>query len=162
MRFRVAALLATSALEILWSPVVISAQPGAKALRIGVLVGSGPSVASPNVEAFRRGLRDLGYVEGRNIAIEVRWAEGRLERFPEFVAELLSLKVDILVAGTVAAALAARQATTTIPIVLTVGDGAVGTGLAASLARPGGRLPDLARELGPARAGRDRTSDATG
>ena len=86
-------------------------------------------------EAFRRGLRELGYVEGQTIQLDVRWAEGRNERIPEIVAELVGLKVDVLVVGNSAVALAAKKATETIPIVMVAAD-PVGLGLVASLARP--------------------------
>jgi putative ABC transport system substrate-binding protein len=94
------------------------------------------------VEVFRQSLRELGYVEGQTIVLELRWAEGRLERIPELVAELVGLKVDVLVAVTTPAALAAKNATQTIPIVMVAGD-PVGLGLVASLARPGGNVTGL-------------------
>ncbi len=94
-------------------------------------------------EATRQGLRDLGYVEGQTIALEVRWAEGRPERFPELVTEMVRHKVDVMVVATTPGALAAKKSTQTIPIVMvTVGD-PVGSGLLVSLARPGGNLAGL-------------------
>jgi len=87
-----------------------------KVPRIGVLLGALPAPSHP-IEGLRRGLRDLGYVEGRNIAIEYRWTEGRYNRFPEFAADMVRLKVDLIVAAVTSAALAARDATNTIPIV---------------------------------------------
>lgn len=122
--------------------VPVFAQPSAKVWRIGFL---GPTAAnSPvyasRVEAFRVGLRELGYVEGRNIAIEFRWAEGKAERLPALAAELAALKVDVLVTATTPGALAAKRATKTIPIVLaSIGD-PVSTGVVASLARPGANV----------------------
>src|SRR5205085_6156012 len=92
--------------------------------------------------AFQQRLRELGYVEGQSIALEVRWAEGRMERIPELVAELVDLKMDVLVAGVSPAALAASKATRTIPIVMVAAD-PVGLGLVASLARPGGNVTGL-------------------
>ncbi len=92
------------------------------------------------MEAFRQGLRDLGSVEGKNIAIEVRSAEGKYERLPELAAELVRLKVDVIFASTTPAALAAKQATTTIPIVIGFVADPIGSGLVASLARPGGNI----------------------
>src|SRR4029453_14201547 len=94
---------------------------------------------SKSVEALRAGLRDLGYVEGKNIVIEYRWAEGKYDRLPNLVAELVALKVDVIVTtGGTPPSLAAKHATTTIPIVTTgVGD-AVSAGLVRTLARPGG------------------------
>jgi putative ABC transport system substrate-binding protein len=95
-------------------------------------------------EAFRQGLRDLGYVEGRTVLIEYRDAEGRFERLPALAAELVALKVDVIVAGGTPHALAAQQATRTIPIVLTGAGDPVPSGLVTSLARPGGNVTGLA------------------
>src|SRR5439155_12152934 len=119
--------------------------------RIGLLGAHSLSAQAKGVEALRAGLRDLGYVEGKNIVIEYRWAEGKYDRLPDLVAELVALKVDVIVtAGGTAPALAAKQATTTIPIVMAgVGD-AVAAGLVSSLARPGGNVTgvtDLEPEL---------------
>jgi putative ABC transport system substrate-binding protein len=95
------------------------------------------------LEAFRQGLRELGYVEGQNIILDERWAEGRVERLPDLVADLVRLKVDVLVVASTPGALAAKSATQTIPVVMVnVGD-PVGSGLVASLARPGGNLTGL-------------------
>ncbi len=116
-------------------------QQSGKVYRIGLLgVHSGQATR----EALRMGLRDLGYVEGKNIVIEHRWAEGKYDRLPALVAELVALKVDVIVTqGGTPPAVAAKRATTTIPIVMTgVGD-AVGTGLVTSLARPGGNVTGL-------------------
>jgi putative ABC transport system substrate-binding protein len=96
-----------------------------------------------NHAAFRQGLHEVGYVEGQTIVLEERWAEGKLERFPDLAAELARLQVDIIVAADVPAARAARQATERIPIVLAGGD-AVGTGLITNIARPGGNITGLA------------------
>src|SRR6266478_6023540 len=106
---------------------------------VGVLHGGSPDLNEPNVSAFRQGLAGLGYVEGRNILIEYRWAEGKPERFPVLAAELVALKADvILTAGGTLAALAAKQATTILPIVFTVVGDPIAEGLVTSLARPGG------------------------
>jgi putative ABC transport system substrate-binding protein len=94
-------------------------------------------------EAARQALGELGYVEGQTIALEVRWAEGRYERLPELVAEMVRLKVDVMVAATTPGALAAMKATTTIPVVVVAAGDPVGSGLVASLARPGGNLTGL-------------------
>ena len=134
-------LLATGAL--LAAPLASFAQqPQARIPRIGFLGVSTPAAWAPRVEAFRAGLRDLGYVEGKNIVIEFRFAEGKYDRLPELAAELVRLKVDVIVTHSVPGALAARQATTTnpIPVVMTNVADAVGSGIVASLARPGGNI----------------------
>ena len=125
------------------APLSSFAQQGAKIAQIGFLgVGSAPDWAS-QVEALRAGLRDLGYVEGKNVAIEYRWAEGKSERLRELAAELVRLKMDVLVTHTTPGSLAAKRATTTIPIVITTVGDPVGVGLAASLGRPGGNITGL-------------------
>jgi len=121
------------------------AQQSEKILRIGYLGNSSPALERDFVDAFRQGLRDLGYAEGHNILIEYRWAEGRYDRLPEFAAELVRLKVDVLLTAGTPGALAAKQATQTIPIVMAVSGDAVGTGLVQSLARPGGNITGLTR-----------------
>ena len=110
--------------------------------RIGILVGTAASSVSARVEAFRQRLRELGYVEGKNIVIEYRYAEGKVEGLPALAADLLNLKVDIIVtAGP--ATLAAKKATATIPIVFTAANDPLGTGVVFSLARPGGNITGL-------------------
>jgi putative ABC transport system substrate-binding protein len=106
---------------------------------IGYLGVGAPGTSASNVAALRQGLSETGYVEGQNLTIEYRWAEGRYDRLPAFAADLVGRKVNVIVAGAPPAAHAAKNATSTIPIVFTSGD-AVGDGLAASLARPGGNL----------------------
>jgi len=121
-------------------PAAEAQQPG-KVPRIGLIrLGSPPD---PLAEAFVQGLRDLGYVEGRTIAIEYRWAQGNPERIPHLTAELVRLKVDVIVTPGGPGGLAAKQATSTIPIVFPVSPDPVGTGLVASLARPGGNITGL-------------------
>jgi ABC-type uncharacterized transport system substrate-binding protein len=118
-------------------------QQPAKIRRVGFL---GPTTASGTarwVEALREGLRDLGYVEGKNIVIDFRWAEGKYERLPELAAELVRLKVDVIVTHGVGTS-AAKAATTTIPIVMALSGDPVGTGRVASLARPGGNVTGMA------------------
>jgi putative ABC transport system substrate-binding protein len=135
------------------APLAAEAQQAAKIARIGYL--STNLAASPHLrEAFRQGLRDLGYVEGRNVVIEYRSAEGKPERVPALAAELVALKVDLIVtAGSTLVTLAAMQATKTIPIVFTgVGD-PVTSGLVTSLARPGGNVTGLSG-LGPELVGK--------
>ncbi len=126
---------------LLAAPLAAEAQQTAKAPRIGWL-GDNPAAGPHLREAFLQGLRDLGYVEGRNLVIESRWAEGKIERFPALAAELVALKVDVIMAPGTPAALAVKQATKTIPIVFTAVD-AVTSGLITSLARPGGNLTGL-------------------
>ncbi len=124
---------------------------GAQQPRIGWVSGSGdPNTPGPQVEAFRQGLRDIGYVEGKNIVVEYRYAEGKMDRIPSLVAELVQLKVDVLVSPNGPAVLAAKQATKTIPIVMVVVLDPVATGIVDSLARPGGNITGVStlnREL---------------
>ena len=124
---------------LLVAPFVAEAQP--KLPRVGILSpgsGSDPFV-QPFLDVFRRGLRELGYVEGQTIVLEYRWAEGRYDRLPDLAAELVHLKVDVLVAVAVAIR-AARQATQTIPIVIAAADDPIVAGYVTSLARPGGNV----------------------
>ena len=119
------------------------AQQPKKVPRIGFLSGVSPSAISARIEAFRQGLRELGYVEGKNIVIEWRYAEGKLDRLPALAAELVRLKVDVIVTGGPPATRSAKQATATIPIVMAFDDDPVGSGFVASLARPGGNITGL-------------------
>ena len=107
-------------------------------------MASSPSLNPSLREAFRQGLRDLGYFEGKNILIEYRYADGKPERLPELAAELVGLKLDLIVVATTTGAQAAKKMTTTIPIVMVNGADPVGNGLVASLARPGGNVTGLA------------------
>src|SRR5215475_13177893 len=136
-------------------PIAVEAQQAAKVWKIAFL-GSSPSAASPFFQTFQQGLRELGYVEGQNIAIERRSSEGMTERLPDLAAEVVRLKVDVIVVDTCGAPLnAASQATSTIPIVVAAcNDDLVATGLISSLARPGGNitgLSELTPELGAKR-----------
>jgi len=119
------------------------AQQPKKIPRIGYLVAAPPSANSARIEAFRQSLRDLGYIEGQNLIIEYRYAEGKLDRLPELAAELVRLKFDAIFVQSTSAVQAAKKATTTVPIVSVSGD-PVGLGLVASLARPGGNVTGLA------------------
>ena len=131
------------------APLVVMAQLP-KTPRIGLLsVGS-----ATTADDFRQGLRELGYVEGQNILIEYRWAQGRLDRLPELANDLVRLKVDVIVSAGVAATRAAKQATSTIPIVMSAATDPLGAGLISSLARPGGNITGVATlesELGSKR-----------
>src|SRR5262245_33032804 len=121
-------------------------RPG-KTHRVGMLMTTTPEAASHVVAAFAEGMRELGHVEGQNVIIEYRWAEGRPERFAEQAADLVREKVDVIVASSQGPALAARRATTTIPIVMVNVTDPVGVGLVASLARPAGNVTGLSQQL---------------
>ena len=123
--------------------VTANGQQPAKVPRIGFLSSLSPGAVSARMDAFRQGLRELGYVEGKNIVIESRWAEGKTERLPELAAELVRLKVDVIVTGGPSVNRFAKEATVTIPIVLAFDNDPVGNGFAASLARPGGNVTGL-------------------
>jgi len=128
---------------LLAAPLTADAQPAAKVPRIGFLGNSTAALEANLVGPFREGLRELGYVEGRNILIEYRWAEGKNERLPALIAELIALKVDVIVTAGTPAALAVKKATTSIPLVMAAVGDPVGVGLVASLARPGGNVTGL-------------------
>src|SRR3989454_11772586 len=119
------------------------AQQAKKVWRIGFLAATSPSIESTRIEAFRQGMRELGYVEGKNIAIEWRWAEGKFDRLPDLAAELVRLDVDVIVTGGSTSTGAAKQVTTTIPIVMAQVNDPVGRGFVASLAGPGGKMTGL-------------------
>jgi len=139
-RARVSAVLA---LLLLVAPLMAGAQQGAKILRIGILWVYSPSVGSAFADAFRQGLRGLGYVEGRTILLEERWAEGKFDHLPSLAGELVRLNVDVIVTASTPAVQAAQQATRTIPIVMTLVTDPVESGIVASLARPGGNITGL-------------------
>jgi len=128
-------------LSLLAAPLAATAQPGGKVWRIGVLTVLAPE--SPRWAPFHQGLRELGYVEGQNIAFEWRLSGGRPERFPALAAELVRLQVDVIVAGDNPAIAAAQQATSTIPIVMVLAMDPVRTGFVGSLAQPGGNITGL-------------------
>jgi putative ABC transport system substrate-binding protein len=122
-------------------PIAARGQQGAKRSTIGFLGSNTLSISNPWVAAFVQRLREAGWIEGGNVTIEYRWAEGRAERFAEIATEFVRLKVDVIVTSGTPPVLAAKQATAVIPIIFaSVGD-PVGTGLVASLARPGGNTP---------------------
>jgi putative ABC transport system substrate-binding protein len=137
----IAVLILLPALAVLVVPVVAEAQPAGKAPRIGVIGEFSPT--HPFVAAFRQGLRELGYTEGQSILVEYRHAHGALDLVPNFAAELIRLKVDILVVGGTVSAQLAKTQTTTVPIVFATSGDPVASGLVASLARPGGNATGL-------------------
>jgi putative tryptophan/tyrosine transport system substrate-binding protein len=125
---------------VLAAPLAVEAQQAGKAYRVAFLTAYSSETDLPLFDSFRHGMRELGYVEGRNVAYETRWAEGRLDRLPVLAAQLITLKPDVMVVSSTPAVLAAKKATRTIPIVMTsVGD-PVGTGLVDSLGRPGSNI----------------------
>jgi putative tryptophan/tyrosine transport system substrate-binding protein len=124
-------------------PLAARAQQPAKLPTIGFLGATTPSAQSQWTAAFVQRLRELGWIEGRTVAIEVRWAEGRTERYTEIAAEFVRLKVDVIVTGATGSVVAAKQATSVIPIVFTTAGDPVGNNLVASLARPGGNVTGL-------------------
>jgi len=143
---KAAGLILTLILGILAAPLAAEAQRQAKVPRIGYLSGSGdPSAPGHQVEAFRQGLRDRSYIEGKNILVEYRYVEGKLDRVPGLVAELVQLKVDVLVIGLLLPGVrAAKEATKIIPIVMVSAVDPVAAGIVGSLARPGGNITGLA------------------
>src|SRR5262249_48534524 len=120
------------------------AQQAGKVPRIGILFGASPSANTGRGEAFRQGLRELGYIEGKNIVIENRYADGKLDRLPALIAEVLRLNVDVVVTAGPAVTRPVKAATNTIPIVMAFDSDPVGSGFVASLARPGGNITGLA------------------
>ena len=135
--------LSTVAILILASVHFADAQQPKKVARIGFLAPATRTGYQHYTDALLQGLRELGYVEGQNIVIEYRWADGNFERLPELAAELVRLKVDVIVAPGVQAVRAAKQSTTTIPVIFPTAGDAVASGLVASLARPGGNITGL-------------------
>jgi putative tryptophan/tyrosine transport system substrate-binding protein len=145
--------LLTLTLALLWASFVAEAQPAPHSWRIAFLGAGSPGTSQHFLDAFRQGLRDLGYVEGQTFTLEARWAEGRHDRFPELVVELVRHQVHVLLAMSTPAARAAQQGTQTLPIVFIAGD-PLGSGLVASLARPGGNLTGMSLALGEEFAGK--------
>ena len=135
--------VALLALALLAAPHGTQAQQSGKVPRIGLLGGGSASASAGRIDAFRQGLRDLGYMEGKTIVIEQMWAEGKLERLPALAAELVHLKVDAIVSAGPTVTRACKDANITTPIVMAFDDDPVGSGLIASLARPGGNITGL-------------------
>src|SRR5437660_12782162 len=140
---RLIGLAVVLSLSLAFAPLAAEAQQTGKVYRIAYLGNSSAALESELVAAFRQGLRDLNYVEGQNIAIEYRWAEGRYDRFPAFVAEAVQLKVDVIVTAGTPAILAAKDGTRTIPIVMAAIADPIAAGVVPSLARPGGNITGL-------------------
>jgi putative ABC transport system substrate-binding protein len=129
-------------------PQALYAQPTGSVRKIGYLHSGSNSVSPHFVEAFRQGMREFGWVEGRNIIVDYRFAEGKFDRLPDLVEELVRLKVEVIVAGSAPPALAAKKATATIPIVIWGVSDPVAIGLVASLARPGGNVTGVSLSVG--------------
>jgi ABC-type uncharacterized transport system substrate-binding protein len=152
MKRKIILLTLCAALFVLCVPA--NAQQPTKVPRIGFLVPGSSVGYSVRIEAFRQGMRELGYVEGENIVIEGRWAEGLAERLPHLIAELIRLKVDVLVVGSAAGTLAAKNAGITTPVVFAAVTDPLGYGIIGSLARPGGNLTGTALGVGEGFSGK--------
>jgi len=135
-------------LNLFAAPLVVEAQPSRQVPRIGFLsYGAPTTIASPEREAFRQGLRELGWIEGQTVTIEYRWAEGNPQRLPALARDLIQLKVDVIVTSGTGAIRAAKEATSTIPIVFVVLTDPVSRGLVKGFAHPGGNLTGLASQF---------------
>jgi putative ABC transport system substrate-binding protein len=137
------------AASLLAAPLAVEAQQSGKVYRIGFILTATPTETEHLTKALSEGLRELGYVEGRNVVFQRRFAEGRQERLPALAAELVQLKVDVLVTGSNPVVAATKQVTATVPVVMAVSRDPVGAGFIASLARPGGNITGLANDPGP-------------
>jgi len=140
---------------LLAAPLAAEAQPTGKVYRIGFILTATPNETGHLLKALNEGLRELGYVEGRNVVFERRYAEGRQERLPALAAELVRLNVDIFVTGSNPVIAAVKQVTATIPVVMAVSRDPVGSGFIASLARPGGNITGLANDPAPEIGGKN-------
>ena len=134
------------AVNLVLAPLAVEAQQPGKIPRIAFITTTSPG-GSPPIDAFRGGLRDLGYIEGQNLLIEWRWGRGTTERFTEFATEVVGLKVDVIVAANSPAGYAAKKATTTIPVVIPTMADPVGDGWVTTVARPGGNITGFAFQL---------------
>jgi putative ABC transport system substrate-binding protein len=146
--------LATAVFLLLATPLAAEAQGTRKIPRVGIVAATSPAAGRHSVDAFRGGLRELGYIEGQSIIIEERWAEGKLERFGDLIAGLLRANVDVIVVASSAGARAAKNAATTTPVVFVAVTDAVGSGVVSSLARPGGNLTGTSLIIGGELAGK--------
>lgn len=143
MRLRTLGLLVTLALATLAVPFASEAEQERRMARIGALMTGSPSTARPLIEGFRQGLRELGYSEGQNLAIEYRWVEGKVDQFRDAAADLVRVKVDVILAWGTTAVTAAKQTTSTVPIIFVAVGDPVGTKVVSSLARPGANITGL-------------------
>ncbi len=143
------AFLASVTSGLLAAPLAAGAQQAGKVYRIGVIVTAAPNETEHLIKALDEGLRELGYVEGRNIVLQGRFAEGKQERLPALAEELVRLNVDVIVTGSNPVVAAIKKTTATIPIVMAVSRDPVGAGFVASLARPGGNISGLSNDPGP-------------
>src|SRR5438128_7882052 len=132
-------------LVLVGSAVIVEAQQPGKVWKIGVLVSTSQSLNASRDEALRQGLRELGYTEGKNITMEYRYAEGKLDRLPQLAAELVRQKVDVIVVSGTRVAVAAKEATSTIPIVIAGAGDPVRAGLISSFTRPGSNVTGVPR-----------------
>jgi putative tryptophan/tyrosine transport system substrate-binding protein len=148
------AFIATVAFTTLVAPLVGEARGTRKIPRVGIVAATSPAAARHQVDAFRGGLRELGYIEGQNIVIEERWAEGKLERFGDLIADLLRSNVDVIVVASAAGARGAKNAATTTPVVFVAVTDPIGSGVVSSLARPGGNLTGTSLLIGEGLAGK--------
>jgi len=146
--------IGTMAGALLTIPLATMAQQPDKVFRVGFLGPNSGELAQHVLAVFRQALRERGWVEGRNVVIEWRFADGKFDQLPKLVAELIQLKVDVIVAGASVATWAAKEATKTIPIVMAASADAVGEGLVASLAHPGGNITGMTFLVGPEIAGK--------
>jgi putative ABC transport system substrate-binding protein len=149
------AFIGTLAGGLLAAPLGVEAQPAGKVYRIGFMLTATANETGHLLKALNEGLRELGYVEGRNVVFERRYAEGRQERLPALAAELVRLNVDVVVTGSNPVIAAVKQATATIPVVMAVSRDPVGSGFIASLARPAGNITGLANDPAPEIAGKN-------
>jgi putative ABC transport system substrate-binding protein len=149
------AFIGTLASGLLAAPLAVEAQPAQKIYRIGVLSSASRNTAEHAIKAFDEGLRELGYEEGRNAVIERRFADGQLERLPALAAELVRLKVDVIVTGSNPSIDAVKKATTTIPVVMGLSRDPVGAGFIASLSRPAGNITGLTNDPAPDMLGKN-------
>ena len=146
-RIFLAAVVSTLATPVLKLPVARATQSDHKVVRLGFVGASSSATAANGISAFWQRLRELGYVEGENLVVERRWADGQLERLPALMADVVARKVDLIFTSGTPAAIAAKRSTSTIPIVVAAMGDPLGTGLVTSLARPGGNLTGLSLEM---------------